>query len=153
MPNRLTPTPRAFLAVIGSLTKKKAKNIVNIGPRVDTIEVSTGVDILIARRKEYCVMNRPKNDATTILQRSLKGTFSFGRNREISQKRREAPRARMVKSAMGETTPALAISLVETMFIPKIEYAARRARCPVMSLFPLILRLRDWMNNRDIFPL
>ena len=47
-PAKLKATPPAFLRVIGSLRKKKAKIIVKIGPRVPIIVVSMAVDMVMA---------------------------------------------------------------------------------------------------------
>ena len=103
-----------------SFRKKKAKNIVKMGPRVPMSAVSIAEDMVIAIRKVICGTKRPISEAAAIFGKSFRSTFSFGRNAESSQKSRLAPRARRVKRTYGDTVPEVAISLQNTMFSPKM---------------------------------
>ena len=121
---KLRATPLAFFPVIGSPTKKKAKNMVKMGDRVPMMAVSMEVEIVIAFRKVSCGIKRPRADAATMRSRSGPLTCSRGakgrRKRSNPQNSREAPMARRVNSTMGLTRAALAMSLQKTMFRPKM---------------------------------
>ena len=115
---------------MGSFRKKKAKNMVKMGPRVPRMAVSIEVDIVMAIRKVSWGISRPTTEAAAIFQISPFATLSTGRKKEISQNNAEAPIALIVNSTMGETASALAISLQNTMLRPNIVYVAAIARCP-----------------------
>ena len=79
--------------------------MVKIGVSEVIMEASTGVVIVIALRKLICVRNSPSIDARKILGKSLRSTFSFGKNSESSQKQIVAPTARRQNIPIGEMIP------------------------------------------------
>ena len=68
MPAKLSATPPAFIPVMGSLRKRKAKNMVKIGPRVPIMAVSMADVMVMAIRKVICGMNSPTSEAIAIFQ-------------------------------------------------------------------------------------
>ena len=68
MPTKLSATPPAFFPVMGSPRKKKAKNMVKMGPRVPMIAVSMADVMVMAMRKVICGTNSPTSEAAAIFQ-------------------------------------------------------------------------------------
>lgn len=126
-PNDRT-TPRAFFHVIGSLRNIAATNIVKIGVIEPRMEVSMAVVIGLASRKVSWGTKRPKNEAAAVRSRSLGAIFSLGVKIEMSQKSVHAPIARRVNITVGDNIPLLLRSLVVTMLMPNIAYAAKIER-------------------------
>ena len=123
-------TPLAFLPVMGSPTKKKAKIMVNTGPSVPMMAQSMDVAMVMPTRKDVWVRNSPRKEARAIFHRSPFCTFSLGRKSDNSQNMAVAPMARKVNSTKGFTAWELAMSLHSTTFKPNMVYAAAMDKCP-----------------------
>lgn len=124
-------TPPAFFPVMGSPTKKYAKNMVKTGPSVPRIAESMGVAIVMPTRNVICVRNSPRKAANAMRHRSPFSTCSFGKKKDRSQNSKDAPIALKVNSTYGLTASELAISLHSTTFNPNMVYAAAMERCPL----------------------
>ena len=87
-------------------------------------------------------MKNPSIDAANILMKSLRSTFSFGMNKETSQKSPPAISDLSVKIPSGGMSPPLVRSLQTIMLNPNIAYAMNAAICPNAKSLFLINRMR-----------
>ena len=119
-PKKLIATPPAFFNEIGSFKAMAAMNMVKIGVVEVMMDVSNGVVNLLDSKYANWVNRKPSIEATKIPQRSLKGTFSLGKNNEISQNRMHAPTDLKQNKPKELTRCALVSSLQMMMLNPKM---------------------------------
>ena len=142
-PMRLRIIPRMPLQVILSLMTMADMTSVMIGLIVHMMDASMAVVLVMAKRKDSCVMNSPRKDATATFQTSFFSICSRGAvNIDQIQNKTVAPKDRRQKSAIGVIFPSSAIFLQLIILKPKIPYATRHARFPTRVLFFSIGRQR-----------
>ena len=122
-------TPRVFTPVTCSFRNIAAMSIVATGVNVAISEKYTGVVKSSAHAVSVCEMTKPNKPPAMITSKSFRSTFSFGRNKLITQKISAAPRQRVAMYVMGVTHSSRRYLVTGTPR-PKITFAVMIAACP-----------------------
>ena len=120
-PTRLRAMPITPLQVIFSLITMADMMSVIIGLRVLMMDASMAVHLVIAKRNDNCVINRPRNEAMTTFQMSFLSICSCGAvNSDQIQNSIVAPNERRQNNAIGVIFPSMAMLLQLIMLNPKM---------------------------------
>lgn len=134
-PTRLSAMPVIPLQVMRSLMTMAEMMSVMMGLSVLMIDASMAVHLVMAKRKESCVIKRPRNEAMATFQRSFFSTCPFGAvNSDQIQNSAVAPNERKQNSAIGVMLSSMAMFLQLMILKPKMAYAVKHAKLPIRAL-------------------
>ena len=135
-PIRLSAIPVTPLQVIRSLITMADIISVIIGLSVLIMEASIAVVLVMANKKDNCVMKSPRKEAITTFQISFLSNCSCcPLNKDHNQKRIAAPNDLRQNKAIGVVLPSIAMFLQQIMLKPIIAYAVKHARFPIIMAF------------------
>lgn len=138
-PIKLSAIPVIPLQVIRSLMTMAEMMSVMMGLSVLMMDASIAVHLVMAKRNDSCVMNRPRKEAMATFQMSFFSMWSCDAVKSDQiQNSAVAPNERKQNSAIGVMLPSMAMFLQLMILKPKIAYAVKHARFPIRALFFLL---------------